>query len=109
MGITFWRGRLFRYLGPIDGLELIQEVTLDEYLAIQYTPALLERYPDQARADRDRERRKIERALMPGDNLWLWKIVDTSNQIDGVPLEGGGVAIRRNGVLVHVWQTWCGR
>src|SRR5712664_3340000 len=113
MPITYWRGRLFKYQGPLDGLKLAQELTLDEYLGMQYPPALLVRFPEQASADRDIERRKIQRATQPGDTLWLWHIVDPANEFDGpsdgTPSERGGLAVVRAGVIVRIWQTWSAR
>jgi hypothetical protein len=109
MSITYWRGRLFRYLGPFDGLKLVQEVTLDEYLAMQYPPALVERFSEQSHADREKVRRKIQRHLRPGDALWLWSIVDSDDKVDGAPWERGGLAVVRAEVVVCVWQSWSGR
>ncbi len=108
MSITYWRGRLFKFLGPFEELRLVQEVTLDEYLAMQFPAALLEKFPEQSLAAREKERRKIQRAIRPGDTLWLWHIVDSDRQIDGESFERGGLAVKRDCVVVRVWQTWSG-
>jgi hypothetical protein len=62
--ITHRRGHLHEYSGEFDESMLLEEVTLDEYLAQQYPPVLLEKFPEQARADRDREQSEIQAATV---------------------------------------------
>jgi hypothetical protein len=63
-------------------------------------------YPEQARADREKERREIQAATVPGDTLWLWRRVDPSGRTDGSSSEWGGLALRRGGNVVRVWLVW---
>jgi hypothetical protein len=106
--ITHRRGRLVKYWGAFDESLLLQEVTLDEYLALQYPPYLLEQFPEQAQADRYRERIGIQMATLPGDTFWLWHRVDCGDMVDEAPFECGGLALRRAGKVVCVWLVWEG-
>ena len=101
--ITHYRGRLHEYSGEFDESMLLQVVTLDEYLAQQYPPVLLENYPEQASADRDNERSEIQAVTVPGDSLWLWRRVDNSYRTDGSSSEWSGLAVRRAGRVIRVW------
>src|SRR5262249_16718988 len=102
------RGYLFEYAEPFEESMLVQEVTLDEYLAIQYPPFLMERFPEQAQADRDRERKEIQAAILPRDTPWLWRRVGEMNVADGVRFECGGLAVKRAGTVIRVWLVWDG-
>jgi hypothetical protein len=104
--ITHYRGGLHEYSEEFDESMLLQEITLDEYLAFRYPPNLLERFPNQARGDRDNERRQIRLATVPGDTLWLWRRVDESDRTDGSYSEWGGLAVRRAGKVIRVWLVW---
>jgi hypothetical protein len=104
--ITHYRGDLHGYSKEFDESMLLQEITLDEYLAFRYPPYLLEQFPDQARADRDLEREQIQSATVLGDTLWLWRRVDESDRTDGSWLEWGGLAVRRAGKVIRVWLVW---
>jgi hypothetical protein len=97
--IKHWRGHLHEDSGEFDDSMLLQEVTLDEYLAQQYPPHLLQKFPEQARADRDVERDEIQAATQPGDTLWLWRR-------GASPSEAGGLAVKRAGKVVRVWLVW---
>jgi hypothetical protein len=81
--IKHYRGRLRDYTGPFHESMLMCEVGLDDFLAERYPPFLLEKFPEQARADREREQAAIEAALAPGDALWQWRRVDASGRTDG--------------------------
>jgi len=74
---------------------LYQEVTLEEYLAVQYPAILLERYPEQAVRDREIERSQINSAMSPGDTLWLW-----------TSYGGAGVAVKRGNKIARSWLVW---
>jgi hypothetical protein len=104
--ITLYRGRLVEYAGPFDESMLVSEVTLDEFLAERYTPFLLERCPEQARADWARERAALEAVIEPGDSLWQWQRVEALRRTDGSVSESGGLALRRAGQVVRVWLVW---
>jgi hypothetical protein len=105
--ITHYRGHLHEYSGEFDESTLLHEVTLDEYLALQYWPDLIKNYPEQASADRENERREIQAATVPGDTLWLWRCVDeSSNRTDGSWSEWAGLAMRRAGKVIRVWLVW---
>jgi hypothetical protein len=104
--ITRYRGHLLDYLGSFDESMLLQEITLDEYLAFQYPSFLLEHFPEQARSDRDNERDTIQMAAMPGDTFWLWRHVDELDRTDGSSVEWGGLALRRAGKVIRVWLVW---
>jgi hypothetical protein len=106
--VTHYRGRLHEYAGRFDESMLVQEVTLDEYLALQYPPALVERFPEQAQTDRQSERGEILAATLPGDTLWLWRWLDWSRVKDGVPLDRGGLAVRRAEKIIRIWLVWKG-
>jgi hypothetical protein len=104
--IAHYRGHLRAYSGEFHESMLFQLVTLDEFLAERYPPFLLERFPEQARADRESERADIQAATRPGDTLWLWRRVDTSHRTDGSASETGGIAVRRAGKVIRVWLVW---
>src|SRR4051794_27873150 len=106
--ITRRRGYLLKHPGPFNDSMLLHQVPLDEYLALQYPALLLEQYPDQAQNERARERSAIEAVMLPGDTLWLWRDVDSSNVADGAPFERGGLALRRGDKVVRVWLAWQG-
>ena len=96
-----YRGQLReRSHGKVVASMLYQQVTLDEYLAMQYPPVLLRRYLEQATRDRDAERAQILDALQPGDTLWLWSRVESKRH------ETGGVAVKRGETVVHAWTVW---
>src|SRR5580765_6017543 len=101
--VTHYRGRLHEYAGTFAESMLVQEVTLDEHLALQYPPVLVEKFPEQAQADRQRERNAILAATLPGDTLWLWRWHDWSHVPDGVPLDRGGLAVRRADKIIRIW------
>jgi hypothetical protein len=104
--ITRYRGHLHEYSEEVDESMLFQEVTLDEYLALQYPPFRETNLPEQARADRDIEREEIQAATMPGDRLWLWRRVDESGRTDGSASEWGGLAVKRGGEIIRTWLVW---
>ena len=52
--ITHFRGHLHPYYEHFDESMLVEEVTLNDYLAIQYPRFLVERFPKQARIARRR-------------------------------------------------------
>jgi hypothetical protein len=106
--VTHYRGYMHEFSGNFDESMLLQEVTLDEYLAIQYSPILLEKFPEQANADRQTERGEILAAVLAGDTLWLWRWVDWSNVVDGAPFDRGGLAVKRKGEIIRVWLVWEG-
>ena len=107
--ITHRRGHLINYSGKFNESMLGQEVTLDEYLELQYPEYLREQFPAQATADRDREWCAILAATVPGDTLWLWRFVDWNDVADGAPYERGGLAAKRDGKVICVWLVWEGR
>jgi len=100
--VTHYRGRLHKYAGRFDESMLVQEITLDEYLALQYPPVLVEKFPEQAHTDRQSERSEILAATLPGDTLWLWRWLDWSHVADGVPLDRGGLAVRRPEKIIRI-------
>jgi hypothetical protein len=104
--IAHYRGRLLEYAGPFHESMLVCEVELDDFLAERYPPFLLEKFPEQARADREGEQAAFEAALAPGDALWLWRRVDPSHRTDGSASEWGGLALRRAGLVIRVWLVW---
>jgi hypothetical protein len=104
--IAHYRGRLLEYAGPFDESMLMCEVSLNDFLAERYPPFQLENFPEQSRADRERERAAIEVALAPGDALWLWRRVDPANRTDGSTSEWGGLAQQRAGQNIRVWLVW---
>lgn len=105
MYILLSRLRLREYLDRVDELMLIEEVTLDEYLDMQFTPALSARFPEQSRTEREKQRSQIEAATLPGDALWLWRVSGTEFS-DGVRFERGGLAMKREGKIVRAWLGW---
>jgi hypothetical protein len=107
--IRFRRGYLPKYLVPVDDTMLFQQVTLEEYLDLQYPPTLRESCPEQAQSDRDYELRVIQAITLPGDTLWLWHRVEPWDEIDGAPFEYGGLAVRRRSNVVYAWLGWEGR
>jgi hypothetical protein len=104
--ITRYRGRLREYADEFDESMLLREVTLEEYVEIQYPPHLLEKFPQQARAARSLERAELLAATCPGDRFWLWQRTDGSGRTDGSQREWGGLAVKRGGKLVRVWLAW---
>jgi hypothetical protein len=104
--LTHYRGHL--HSGKFDESMLLNEVTLEEYLAFQFPPLLLEKFPEQAETERDIERADVLEATLPGDGLWLWRWVDWSKVVDGAPFERGGLAVRRAGKVARVWLVWEG-
>jgi hypothetical protein len=104
--IAHYRGHLLEYAVPFHESMLVCEVALDDFLAERYPPFLLENFPEQARADRERERAAVEAALVPGDALWLWRRIDASDRTDGSASEWGGLALRRAGRVIRVWLVW---
>jgi hypothetical protein len=106
--VTNYRGRLHEYAGTFVESMLVQEITLDEYLALQYPPVLVEKFPEQAQADRQREHLEILAATLPGDTLWLWRWLDWSHVVDGVPLDQGGLAVMRAEKIIRIWLVWMG-
>jgi hypothetical protein len=99
---------LFEPPGPFDESMLLHEVTLDEWLVMQYPPVLAERFPEQVQADRHSERCAILAATSPGDTLWVWRWVNWSNVVDGAPFDCGGLALNREGKVIRVWLVWEG-
>jgi hypothetical protein len=87
--------------GKVNPSMLFQEVTIEEYLAIQYPAELLSSYPDQAGRDRNKERAQILSALVPGDTLWLW----THTEGD---YETGGLAVKYKDSVIQAWEVWSG-
>jgi hypothetical protein len=104
--IAHYRGHLRDYLGPFQESLLLREVTLDDFLAERYPPFLLEKFPEQARADREKEWAEITSATLPGDTLWLWRRFEFANRTDGSWSECGGLAICRAAKVVRVWLVW---
>lgn len=106
--ITHYRGHLHDYEAAFDETMILHEVTLDEYLAEQFPPILLEKYPEQMREESESERSEILASTKPGDTLWLWRRVDPSSYTDGSVMEWGGLAVKRGGKVVRVWLVWRG-
>ncbi|VTR97331.1 unnamed protein product [Gemmata massiliana] len=100
--ITRYRGHLREYSEEVDESMLFQEVTLDEYLALQYPTFREANHPEQARI----ERAEIQAATMQGDRLWLWRRIDESNRTDGSASEWGGLAVTRGGKIIRAWLVW---
>ncbi len=104
--ITRYRGHLHEYSEEVGESMLFQEVTLDEYLVLQY-PAFREaNHPERARTNQDIERAEIQAATVRGDCLWLWRRVDGSNRTDGSASEWGGLAVKRGGEIIRAWLVW---
>ena len=106
--VTHYRGHLHQYSGQFDEAMLLEEVTLDEYLAFQYPSILLEKFPEQAQAERHSEPGEILEATLPGDTFRLWCWVDWSDVVDGAPFDRGGLAVKRAGKVIRVWLVWEG-
>lgn len=104
--ITHYRGRLVEYTGPFDESMLVDEVTLDDFLAERYPPFLLERFPEQMRANWARERAAFQAAMEPSDTLWQWQRIEALGRTDGSVSEWGGLALRRAGRVLRVWLVW---
>ena len=102
--ITNRRGRLQRYAGPIDVSMLYQRVTLDEFLAMQYTPMLVQTFPEEATTRRERDRREISATVKAGDRLWLWRL--SSRELTPPECESGGLAVVRGDKIIHAWVVW---
>jgi hypothetical protein len=95
------RGRLPECrVGKVRVSMLYQQVTLEEFLAIQYPSALLERYPEQASRERETEQSLIASALLPGDTLWLWT---REGEWDTATI---GIAVKRGNEVVRAWSVW---
>jgi hypothetical protein len=77
---------------------LRETMTLDGYLHRMYSPKRLDRSA-RAREGLERDRTEIQAVLEEGDELWTWQ---ESNE----PTTCGGLAIRRDGVMVYVWIDW---
>jgi hypothetical protein len=104
--IAHYRGRLLEYAGPFHESMLLEEVALDDFLVERYPPFLLEKFPEQSRADRERERALLQAATREGDALWLWRRVDASSRTDESVSEWGGLALRRAGRVIRIWLFW---
>jgi len=78
---------------------LYKQLTLEEHLAAQYPPLLRERYPEQASRDYEAERAQITATMLPGDTLSLWKRAEGWYEV-------GGIALVREGAVIHAWVIW---
>jgi hypothetical protein len=106
--MTHYRGHLHEYSGSFNASMLVEEVTLDQYLAMQYPPLLMEKFLVQAQADRELECRELQEAVLPGDTFWIWRRVEAERQSDAPPYEWSGLAVKRAGKVVRVWIVWEG-
>lgn len=104
--IAHYRGAFREYAAEFHESMLLQEVTLEGFLAERYPPFLLENYPDQARTDREKGRDEILAAILPGDTLWLWRHTDSTHRTDESMSEWGGLAVRRERKVIRVWLVW---
>ena len=91
------RGQLREYTDGARPSHLFQQVTPEEYLAPQYPPDFIRRYPEQAARDMEVERAMILAKLRPGDTQRLWA---RDGQITRPKV---GLAVNREGAIARAW------